>query len=112
MLTFDIAGGQIDGARDYQEDAYLVTRLGDSNSKKNGSLIIVADGMGGHAAGNVASNMAVQTFNKHLTSNYPSTELPKILRQAVLQANNSIAETVRETAALGMGYAEQALVAQ
>jgi len=104
MLTFDIAGGQIDGARDYQEDAYLVTRLGDSNSKKNGSLIIVADGMGGHAAGNVASNMAVQTFNKHLTSNYPSTELPKILRQAVLQANNSIAETVRETAALkGMG---------
>ncbi len=104
MLTFDIAGGQIDGARDYQEDAYLVTRLGDSNSKKSASLIIVADGMGGHAAGNVASNMAVQTFNKHLTSNYPSTELAKVLRQAALQANNSIAETVRETAALkGMG---------
>ena len=72
MLTFDIAGGQIDGARDYQEDAFLVTRIGDSSGKKGISLIIVADGMGGHAAGNVASNMAVQTFNKHLTSAYPT----------------------------------------
>ena len=58
-LNFDISGSQIDGARDYQEDAFLITHLGDGS----GSLVIVADGMGGHAAGNVASNMAVQTFN-------------------------------------------------
>lgn len=103
MLTFDISGAQIDGARDYQEDAFLITHLGDSDSE-GGSLVIVADGMGGHAAGNVASNMAVQTFNKHVTSNFPNENLSEILRESVEQANNSISETVRETAALkGMG---------
>ena len=90
MLTFDIAGAQIDGARDYQEDAFLITRLSDTGGDQTASLVIVADGMGGHAAGNVASNMAVQTFNKHLTSQYPSDALPTVLREAVLQANNSI----------------------
>ncbi len=104
MLTFDIAGAQIDGARDYQEDAFLITRLSDSTGTRSASLIIVADGMGGHAAGNVASNMATQTFNKHLTSHFPAASMSAVLREAVLQANNSIAETVRETAALkGMG---------
>ncbi len=103
MLTFDISGAQIDGARDYQEDAFLITHLGDSDSE-GGSLVIVADGMGGHAAGNVASNMAVQTFNKHITSNFPSGDLSDVLRESVVQANSSISETVRETAALkGMG---------
>ena len=103
MLTFDISGAQIDGARDYQEDAFLITHLGDSDSE-GGSLVIVADGMGGHAAGNVASNMAVQTFNKHVTSNFPNENLSDVLRESVQRANNSISETVRETAALkGMG---------
>ena len=61
-LSFEIAGAQIDGARDYQEDAFLITNLTDQDGKPS-ALVIVADGMGGHAAGNVASNMAVQAFN-------------------------------------------------
>ncbi|MGH6891724.1 MAG: SUMF1/EgtB/PvdO family nonheme iron enzyme, partial [Dongiaceae bacterium] len=64
----------------------------------------MADGMGGHAAGNVASNMAVQAFNKFVSSNYPSDDLPDVLQEAVLRANKAIKDTVAETAALqGMG---------
>ncbi len=104
MLTFDIAGSQINGAREYQEDAFLITRLSDPDGRRSASLIIVADGMGGHAAGNVASNMAVQSFNKFLTARFPSDALSSVLREAVFEANSSIAETIRETAALqGMG---------
>ena len=102
-LTFEISGAQIDGARDYQEDAFLITNLHDQDGNPS-ALVIVADGMGGHAAGNVASNMAVQAFNKHVTANYPSEHLHEVLNGAVLKANHSIAETIKETPALdGMG---------
>lgn len=102
-LEFELAGSQIDGARDYQEDAFLITNLTDANGNPS-ALVVIADGMGGHAAGNVASNMAVQAFNKHVSANYPSDNISEILEQAVVKANNSIKETVAETPALaGMG---------
>ncbi len=103
-LRFDIAGNQIDGARDYQEDAFLITHLGDQREGDSSALVIVADGMGGHAAGNVASNMAVQSFNKYFSAHYDKQDVHEVLAECVKQANNAIAETVRETAALkGMG---------
>jgi len=102
-LNFELSGAQIDGAREYQEDAFLITNLTDKSGNP-AALIIVADGMGGHAAGNVASNMAVQAFNKHVSSNYPSDDLPDVLQEAVLRANKAIKDTVAETPALqGMG---------
>ncbi len=103
-LTFDISGSQIDGARDYQEDAFLITNLAGSGSGEQASLIICADGMGGHAAGNVASNMAIQAFNRHFSTHHGKDEVYQILTDGVGSANYSIAETVKETAALkGMG---------
>ena len=95
----DIAGAQIDGARDYQEDAFLITNLTDANGNAS-ALIIVADGMGGHAAGNVASNMAVQAFNKSITTLYPTDAISESLNVSILKANAAIAETVKETPAL------------
>ena len=102
-LQFELAGSQIDGARDYQEDAFLITHLIDAEGNPS-ALIIVADGMGGHAAGNVASNMAVQAFNKNVSAKYPSGDPANILHECVLKANASIHETTKETPALaGMG---------
>lgn len=102
-IQFDLAGSQIDGARDYQEDAFLITNLTDAEGNSS-ALVIVADGMGGHAAGNVASNMAVQAFNKHVSANYPTDNPAKILHECVIKANASITETIKETPALaGMG---------
>lgn len=96
----EIAGAQIDGARDYQEDAFLVTRLTDVKGNPS-TLIIVADGMGGHAAGNVASNMAVQAFNKCVATNYPSNDISTMLNESILKANGALTETIKETSALG-----------
>ena len=63
-LSYDIAGSQIDGARDYQEDAFLITHLGDSEADTAGSMVIVADGMGGHSAGDLASQLIVNALGK------------------------------------------------
>lgn len=102
-LAFEFAGSQINGARDYQEDAFLITHLTDANGKPS-AFVIVADGMGGHNAGNLASNMAVQAFNRHVSANYPAEDPANVLKEAVTKANDSIKETVAETAALqGMG---------
>ncbi len=103
-VEFDIASDQIDGARDYQEDAYMVNQLGESDTGDLCSLIIMADGMGGHAAGNVASNMVVATFNKTFQGHFPTSDVSDVLTDALNRSNDQIRASVKETPALrGMG---------
>lgn len=103
-VEFDIASDQIDGARDYQEDAFMVSQLGANDAGKLCSLVIMADGMGGHAAGNVASNMVVATFNKTFQSEFPSKNIPESLTSSLNRANQQIHDSISETPALrGMG---------
>ena len=103
-VEFDIASDQIDGARDYQEDAYMVNQLGESDTGDLCSLVIMADGMGGHAAGNVASNMVVATFNKTFQGHFPTSDVAEVLTDALNRSNDQIRASVKETPALrGMG---------
>ena len=42
----------------------MVTRAETEAQKEKGTLVLVADGMGGHSAGEVASSMAVQLITQ------------------------------------------------
>src|SRR5207237_4829762 len=58
------------------------------------TVCIVADGMGGQAAGEIASKRATEVIPRELKKNLPKTASPdeakKIIRQAVVQANKEI----------------------
>ena len=58
----DFAGRQSVGKRSGQEDAYAFSAIPARPGAATGLLLLVADGMGGHAAGNRASDLAVRTF--------------------------------------------------
>jgi formylglycine-generating enzyme required for sulfatase activity/serine/threonine protein phosphatase PrpC len=103
-IYFEIAGSQIDGARDYQEDAFLHSYVDIGEDQKSTGVVIMADGMGGHAAGNIASNLVVSTFNKTFNSGFDHSDVPSTLRVALAKANGALSEAIRETPALdGMG---------
>jgi formylglycine-generating enzyme required for sulfatase activity/serine/threonine protein phosphatase PrpC len=104
-LSLEISGAQIAGARDYQEDAFLTTYLDDeSGDSKSSALVIVADGMGGHAAGNIASNLVVSTVNTTFTGKFGKQDPPGALRAALEKANDGLKTSIKETPGLdGMG---------
>jgi protein phosphatase len=71
-------------------------------------VFIVADGMGGHAAGEVASELAVRTISGILTGPQAAgpagVEAPRILREAIQRANAAIrARAAGDPSVRGMG---------
>jgi protein phosphatase len=66
-------------------------------------LLAVADGMGGHAAGDVASKVVIAAL-EHLDDDAPSGDLLQALRQAVFEGSEHLREVIRESPQLeGMG---------
>ena len=108
-LTIEARGiTDVGQRRDHNEDAFLVEeRLG---------LFVVADGMGGHAGGGTASQLAVETIRSavaHAREHEPErfgstgaddTRVPDLLRDAVEEACEVIFRTAQADPDLsGMG---------
>jgi PPM family protein phosphatase len=96
--------------RTNNEDVGLFFRIADDSiSAEKGCLLMVADGMGGHQAGEVASNMAAQIISHEYYKQQGSIE--KSLEKAFELANKKIFELASGSKAhRGMGTTCTALV--
>ena len=66
-------------------------------------LLAVADGMGGHAAGDVASKGVIAAL-QHLDDDTPSGDMLQALRQGVFEGSEHLREVIRDSPQLeGMG---------
>ncbi len=81
-----------------------------ADRNERGTLTIVADGMGGHSSGEVASEMAVELIGRYFYDN-ESNSVEQALRQAIEQASADIFDSaIADTRFFGMGTTVVALV--
>lgn len=92
---------QIIGSRKRQEDDFGVVWDEDEKAVR---LLVVADGMGGHAGGDIASRLATQGFIEAFGRADPQRPAPERLRAAALAANTALLDRMEAEPALeGMG---------
>ena len=100
----DFAGRQFIGSREVQEDSYGVVPRAEFAGGPHDLFLVVADGMGGHAAGEVASSLAVHTFAETFLESGTGCDSGR-LWDCLEEANRRIARELqtRGDAVRGMG---------
>lgn len=98
-MGIDFAGVESIGARSSQEDYSLFRAF----KNQLGLLIVLADGMGGHTSGEIASKNAVNAFDKTFHS-YPSESTALKLGASLSEANSQLTKLINSNPQLdGMG---------
>ena len=101
------AGTDVGSVREQNEDAYHTLLGTGSPDEMFDALLIVADGMGGHAAGEVASEMAVTNLPKHLVESLSADDgdkdIESVLSESVKKTNFDIFEKSKDEDTRGMG---------
>ncbi len=92
--------------RPFNEDRFLCTELsGPAPVPEPWVLLAVADGIGGHAAGEVASSMAVEILEKEVSRQRAAggseTLSGQVLEESFIRANREIFQKSARTAELG-----------
>lgn len=89
-LQLQVGGISQTGGRPNNEDAILVEETAPSADLPNGGWVLaVADGMGGHADGEMASSLAIQTL-KDAFADAAQPDAALSLKQAYRRANEAI----------------------
>ena len=111
LISFEDAGlTNIGSQRDHNEDCFSLQsdlKKIESPQGKNlqtQGLYILCDGMGGHAGGEVASALAVETLKTYFDENWQA-QLPseEQIREAIAQSNRAIFDLNQERASSGSG---------
>ena len=88
-----MGNAQMIGSREEQQDAFGFTDKDDADFLQHGGVVtVVADGIGGHAHGGQASQLAVQAFLRDYQSKPKTVTIPDALYYALQAANLAVCE--------------------